>query len=172
MHLKKSYIIFICTEDVFGQKRYQYTFRNLCLEDKALELNDGATKIFFNTKGKIGDISPEVCAFLKYVDGQASNDEFVKRLENEVQRIKNDEDWRLDYMTLFDKIEEAREEALAKAEEKIKEVQKEAQKKIKEADDKFTALIKNLVKATGFPEEKIREMVNMTNSESAPAAIL
>jgi len=49
MHLKKSYTIFICTEDVFGQKRYQYTFRNLCLEDKALELNDGATKIFFNT---------------------------------------------------------------------------------------------------------------------------
>ena len=48
--LKRSYVIFICTFDPFHQGKAQYTFENLCLEDKNLKLNDGAKKVFFNAR--------------------------------------------------------------------------------------------------------------------------
>ena len=44
--LKESYIIFICTFDPFKQGKPMYTFRNLCIENKELELEDKTTKIF------------------------------------------------------------------------------------------------------------------------------
>ena len=42
--LKKSYIIFICTFDLFSDGRHIYTFENRCLEDLCLDVTDD-TKI-------------------------------------------------------------------------------------------------------------------------------
>ena len=39
--LKESYVVFICTFDPFYQGKAQYTFENLCLENKGLRLGDG-----------------------------------------------------------------------------------------------------------------------------------
>ena len=64
--LPESYIVFICTFDPFDKCRKVYTFTNKCHEDN-LELDDGSTKIFFNTKGNIGDIDEDVSNFLKYI---------------------------------------------------------------------------------------------------------
>ena len=50
--LKKSYIIFICTFDVFGQGLHKYTFRNYCEEFPPLELDDESTKIFLCAGGE------------------------------------------------------------------------------------------------------------------------
>ena len=58
--LKKSFVIFICTFDPFKQGSYVYTFRNVCKEFPDLELGDETVKVFFNTKGTKGNISPEV----------------------------------------------------------------------------------------------------------------
>ena len=52
-HLKKSYVIFICTFDPFGLGRHIYTFENRCSEDTTLTLNDGTVKIILNTKGTL-----------------------------------------------------------------------------------------------------------------------
>ena len=41
-NLKPSYIIFICTFDAFAKGRPMYTFRNRCVEEEGLELNDEA----------------------------------------------------------------------------------------------------------------------------------
>jgi len=49
--LNKTVIIFICPFDPFGKGRHIYTFRNLCVEDKKLELSDGAIKIFLYSDG-------------------------------------------------------------------------------------------------------------------------
>ncbi len=49
--LKKNYVIFICTFDLFGKGRHIYHFENLCREDPAIRLEDGTEKIFLNTKG-------------------------------------------------------------------------------------------------------------------------
>ena len=71
-------VIFICGFDLFKLGRHMYTFRNFCVQERDLMLNDGSTTIFLNTKGRTDDISPELKSFLDFVNGENSDDEFVK----------------------------------------------------------------------------------------------
>ena len=98
-NLKPSYIIFICTFDAFAKGRPMYTFRNRCVEEEGLELNDEAAKIFLNSKGDSETLDPDVRAFLRYVDGKAAEGKFVKAVEDEVMRVKEHKETRREYMT-------------------------------------------------------------------------
>ena len=73
---------------------------NRCSEDTALTLNDGTVKIILNTKGTLDDVSPEMKRLLDYVDGKGVSDTFTRDLEEAVQSARQNEKWRLDYMTL------------------------------------------------------------------------
>ena len=97
--LNPTYIIFICTFDPFGSNRNMYTFRNVCIEDSTLELNDEATKIFLNSKGDSGDVSPDIKAFLQYVEGVLTENTFVQEINSEVAHVKNNKEWRREFMT-------------------------------------------------------------------------
>ena len=44
-NLPKSYIIFICTFDLFGKGRHKYTFETVCKEDNSLKLEDETNSI-------------------------------------------------------------------------------------------------------------------------------
>lgn len=99
--LNRSYVIFICTFDPFGEGLYRYTFENLCKEQKDISLNDEAVKLFFNTTGTKGKITEEARAFLKYVGGIASEDAYVKELQAKIEAAKRNEEWRREYMTLL-----------------------------------------------------------------------
>ena len=98
--LKKSFIIFFVTYDLFKEDRYRYTFKTYCEENKDIELEDDATKIVFNTKGKVGQISDEVKALLAYMDGQAPTSEYTKELDDAVKSVKENEVMRMDYMSI------------------------------------------------------------------------
>ena len=99
--LPQSFVIFICTFDTFGKERWKYTFQNMCREDSKLTLNDDTTKIFFNTKGTKGSISKEAKRILKFIESNAAEDDFTKRLAAEVQKIKENKEWKVEYMTLL-----------------------------------------------------------------------
>ena len=90
-------VVFICEFDPFGCGRYVYTFKNVCTEERNLMLNDGASTIFLNTKGK-DDISPKLKAFLDIVGGESSDDEFVRRIEHRLKYAKQNLHWRREYM--------------------------------------------------------------------------
>ena len=63
------YIILIAPFDLFGQKKYMYTFQMVCKEDPSIALNDGATRIFLNTHGtNPEDVSPELVELLHYIE--------------------------------------------------------------------------------------------------------
>ena len=98
--LNQTYIIFICPFDLFGLKRHIYTFRNLCVEAPKLELDDKTTKIFLNSKGTSDDVDTELKAFLQYVDGVLTEDPFVQELNQEVEKAKNNKEWRSEYMSI------------------------------------------------------------------------
>ena len=98
--LKKSYVIFICTFDPFGEGRHIYTFCNTCQENTALTLDDDAVKIILSTKGTMNDVSPEMKRILDYIDGKGASDKFTEELEEAVRSARQNERWRLDYMTL------------------------------------------------------------------------
>lgn len=109
-NLKRSYVIFICTFDLFGRGRHIYTFENRCLQDYEIGLGDETTKIILNTKGTMNDISPEMKRLLNYIDGQEASDEFTRELETAVRYVKKNEKWRVNYMTLEMRYKELREQ--------------------------------------------------------------
>lgn len=98
--LKRSIVIFVCTFDLFGKGRHIYTFENRCKEDPELQLGDDTVRIVLNTKGTMDDVSPELKRLLSFIDGGEPEDEYTKVLESAVQSTRNNEKWRLDYMTL------------------------------------------------------------------------
>lgn len=90
---------------------FQPTDFNICLEDKSIELPDGATMILLSTKGTLDDVPPDVKAFLNYIDEIPSKDEFVMEIDQEIRNLKEIEAERVSYMTFAMKIQEERDEA-------------------------------------------------------------
>ena len=95
-----GYIIFICTFPVFTGNRHKYTFRNLCIEEHNIALNDGATKLFLSTKGTQNDVSKPLQAFLDYTDGQEATDELLRDIDDAVHEVKHCEAWKEEYSML------------------------------------------------------------------------
>ena len=98
--LKRSFIIFVCTFDLFGEGRHIYTFENRCIQNLELGLGDDTTKIILNTKGTMDDVTPEMKKLLDFIDGKEPGDDFTRELDKAVQSVRKNEKWRLDYMTL------------------------------------------------------------------------
>lgn len=105
--LKKSFVIFICTFNPFGERRHLYTFENRCAENPSLTLGDETTKIFLNTKGNMHDVDPEMQEFLAYVEN--TTDDFVsqarspliKEIHKKVIEVKESKEMEVEYMTLL-----------------------------------------------------------------------
>ena len=105
---------------MFNKGRHKYTFKNVCLEDNSIILNDEAQKIILNTKGIMKDLSEELLEFLRYVENSTDDiakfakGNLVKNIHKRVQEIKNDISVEVEFMTLLErdreKIEEGREE--------------------------------------------------------------
>ena len=114
--LPNTYVIFICTFDLFNKGRHIYIFKNFCAEDKDIELNDGAYTVFLNTKGKLEDVSPELKNFLNFVDKNkvADGDSFIKTLDEKIKDAKHNVAWRDEYMLLLTREDEKFAEGIQK----------------------------------------------------------
>lgn len=98
-------VIMIMPFDLFGLDKYYYTFFPCCKEDKSLELEDGAIRIFLNTRGKNDDeITPELKEFLRYIESpdsasvEKSGSDRLKKIHACVNRIKSSEEAGVKYM--------------------------------------------------------------------------
>ncbi len=117
---KRSFVIFICSFDPFGDRRHLYTFENRCAENPSLTLGDETTKIFLNTKGSMHDVDSEMQEFLSYVEN--TTDDFasqarsplIKEIHKKVTEVKESKEMEVEYMTLLQRdrenIELGREE--------------------------------------------------------------
>ena len=110
--LNKSFVIFICTFDPFGEGRHIYTFKYICEENKELYLNDEAIKIFLNSRGKLDDVDEDVKSFLNYVDGRSTDNKLVKEIDDEIKRVKRNREWKVEFMTLLMREREIEDRAL------------------------------------------------------------
>ena len=67
------------------------------------------------------DVSPEMKRILDYIDGKGASDEYTKQLEEAVRSARQNESWRLGYMTLesvsYTHLTLGKEEGLRKGEE-------------------------------------------------------
>lgn len=133
--MNQCYIIFICLTDIFEKGRHIYTFKNICQEDGELALGDGTEKLFLNANGQKDDVSPELKAFLDYVAGKTSEDQFVQKLENTVNEAKKNREWRREYMTLLMRDQENIEKGLELGRKEGRE----------EGESRLSALIQKLI---------------------------
>ncbi len=120
-HLNDVCVIMIMPFDPFGEGKYCYTFRNTCVEDKELELPDGAVRIFLNTKGANDhEVSRELVDFLHYIEhvdeesAKRSGSERIQKIHTCVSRVKKSEIAGVKYMQRWEQElkfkEEGREE--------------------------------------------------------------
>ena len=121
--LNESYLIIITPFDLFGFGKYRYTFRAVSEEEPGCVLEDGATRIFLNTRGANDDEVPqELAEFLHYVEhttdeaAEHAGSERIRRIHDRVRKVRNSEEVGVKYM-------QAREETEAVIQELIKEVQ-------------------------------------------------
>lgn len=99
--LKKTYIIFICTEDPFDEGRHIYRFENISKERPHRALGDEAYKIILNASGRQPDVSDSLMDFFRYVLTGEGQTDLTRRIAREVQRARNHDEWRVEYMTLY-----------------------------------------------------------------------
>ena len=122
--LGETYIIFICLFDYFNLGRRKYTFREVCLEEPTLKLNDGSTKVVLNAPGLKGDVSDELNGFLDYLMGRpVASNEFFNDLNRAVAKVKTGVERRMDFMKLsmlrHDWEKDAREEERDRSNERF-----------------------------------------------------
>ena len=66
-----------------------------------LKLDDEIRKIFLCSGGTADDVSDDMKDFLDWLIGKRGKSELVKALDNAVQKARDHEEWRLEYMTLL-----------------------------------------------------------------------
>ena len=124
--LKKSYIIFICTEDPFDEGRHIYSFENVCKENPERKLGDEAYKVLLNASGTQNDVSDNLLDFFQLILTGEGNSELSRKIEGEVEKARQHEEWRIEYMTLYMRDQEKIEEGIeiGREAERTKMIQK------------------------------------------------
>ena len=147
--LKKSFVIFICTFDLFGRNGYVYTFENQCLEYPGLSLGDDAIKVFININGNdASHISPELKELFTFIRTSTipknCENPLISDMNVALQKARSNEEWRKEYMTLetmrTDYTEKGREEGR-------EEGRKEGRK---EESERYRKLLSFLLKDKNF----------------------
>ena len=124
--LRKSYVIFICTFDLFGKSLGKYTFKNYCQENKDIELGDGAVKVFVNAFGDGSSLSDDMQDLMGFVATGKPKGRLSKKIYSEMEVVKMSPELEEDYMTfeqkMYEKYEEGRAEG--RAEERQSNIKK------------------------------------------------
>ena len=99
--LNRSFVIFICMDDIFKAGRHIYTFENRCIQAPDIALGDETTKIFLNPHSEMNDVSPELANFMTFLIDGKPVDEFTERLVEAVETAKNNKMLELEYMSYY-----------------------------------------------------------------------
>mgnify|MGYP000003547487 FL=1 len=115
--LKDSFIIVITNYDIFGLGKYCYTFEAVCREHPALSLQDGAIRIFLNTRGTNRDeISSELADFLHYMENSTDETALktgsvrIRRIHEHVCEVRQSEAIGMKFMRELEEKSQARAE--------------------------------------------------------------
>lgn len=151
-------VILVAPFDLFGEGLYKYTFRMKCEEKPAITLNDGATRIFLNTRGVNGEgVSEELIELLHFIErtdaetASLSSSSKVHRIHEKIEAIKKNEEVGVRFMNAW-------EEQCYNKEEGRREGRIEGQKE-------STSRIAKKMKDAGEPVEKIIQFTELTESE-------
>jgi len=117
--LNDTCFILIAPFDIFGRGLYRYTFEGTCRECPDLKLNDGAVRVFINTKGNNKEeFSQEFLDFMNYVTettdeaARATKSERIKQIHNRVRQVRLSEKMGVKYMQRWEEVVYARQDGM------------------------------------------------------------
>ncbi len=110
--LPDSYIIFLCTFDLFKLGYHKYTFVPKCKEVENLSLEDKTNKIYICSGGDKNDVSENMKTFIDYLSGKMSENDLVRRIEQKVKEAIEQKFWRKEYMTLKEMMQDEYEQGI------------------------------------------------------------
>ena len=85
----------------------KYTYQTRCDEDFSLSLGDETVKIVLNTKGSQKGLSKDLQAFIQYLrTNEVGSTKFIEDLDEAVEQVKSNREWRERYMTLEEKYQD------------------------------------------------------------------
>lgn len=123
--LKDLTTILISPFDIFGYKLYRYTFEERCVEVPELRLDDGARRIFINTKGKNPEgFTEEFLELMEYINhttdevAEKVKSEKIKKIHDRVRTVKGSEKVGVKLMQKWEELAYAREEGELEGEKK------------------------------------------------------
>ena len=118
--LNEVLIVLITPFDLFGYGLYRYTFQMKCEEVSELKLDDGATRIFLNTRGKHPElVSPELIELLKYMEhstdevSEACESKRIQEMHRRVCQIRASEKTEVKYMQSWEERIMIKQEGIA-----------------------------------------------------------
>lgn len=121
--LNDSCFILIAPFDIFGKGLFRYTFEGTCRECPELKLNDGAVRVFINTKGNNSEeFSQEFLDLMAYITAstdriaEASDSMRLKVIHKNVKKIKASEKMGVKFMQKWEELVYAREDGRAEGE--------------------------------------------------------
>ncbi len=119
-HLPPVYIIMICGFDFGGEGLYQYTYEMTCSEGSRRTLQDGAKRIFLNTKGQYPElVTPELVELMRYMREttdevcEQCESEHIKKMHLRIQQLREDEEVAMRYLHELDYANDRAREARA-----------------------------------------------------------
>ena len=108
--MKDSYIIFICTFDPLDIGLPVYTAKTYIEENKDIEYDDGATKIFINASGNcrlelFEETSLDLRALISYCSRKEISNELTQDIEDKVVEALEDDERVIQAMTVGEELE-------------------------------------------------------------------
>ena len=157
--LPNTYVIFICDFDPFGKDKYRYTFRTTCQESENVDLEDGRTTVFLNTRGKNeSEVPGELVTFLQYMkeDLEGSEKEFhdpyVEQLQKFIRNVKGSREMEERFMIFEEMLKEERAAGFAKG-----RAEGVAEGRISESKDTLLLFLQNLGTVPKVLSDQIEE---------------
>ena len=95
--LGEAFVVFLCRFDPFCRGLYRYTFRSTCVEDPELALDDGAYRVFLNTRSAAENASEEMKALLAYLSDSRPASKLTERIQECVERARARKEWKMIY---------------------------------------------------------------------------
>ena len=148
--LKESYVIFICKTDPFDLGEPCYKVKSIFENHPEKEFDDKTHKLFYNASAYKKETDPEIYAFLQYVRTNVPEDDFTAGIFENVEKAKENEQFRSEYMRCnihdFDIMEEAKTEAKLEAARNML------------MKNKF--LLEDIADCTGLSLETVQQLAN------------
>lgn len=100
LNLPENIVIFLCPFDMYGKEYPIYTFKNLCLEDKVIEMRDMTEKIFINFHfyDKIED--EEIRNLMMFFSNGETEGELPQKFNKALQIARKNLEWKREYMEI------------------------------------------------------------------------